>query len=321
MANRHHRITRWIKPLAAAGLVPLLVVTGLPACVTATHRVFVREMRAESQSAARSLFGWSRVETVPVGTATEVQLFEDALSSDDRRVTGRFHSATADSLTLTLDDGTTRTLARSAVQMVETDRPIWKRSAGWTVLLDAILVFTVLAALFDGVDAGAAMRASTLIGLPASLPGFLLQRTQQIYNAPPQGLITQVDVLPLSDGDVVPHNQAVIVSVAHAGWVDRWLNEPVGLTVCLSSRPDRCTGGWAVFEKRVRNLVTPLTATLRFGNELVPADTPVPIYVHVVLTSGPSWRPVPDDQALPQPGDSRVLDVETVTRHITIVDQ
>ena len=132
MANRHHRITRWIKPLTAAGLVPLLVVSGgLPACVTATHRVFVRGIGAESQSTARSLFEWSRVETVPVGTATEVQLFEDALSSDDQRVTGRFHSATADSLTLTLDDGTTRTLARSAVQMVETDRPIWKRHAGW----------------------------------------------------------------------------------------------------------------------------------------------------------------------------------------------
>ena len=320
MANRHHRITRWIKPLTAAGLVPLLVVSGgLPACVTATHRVFVRGIGAESQSTARSLFEWSRVETVPVGTATEVQLFEDALSSDDQRVTGRFHSATADSLTLTLDDGTTRTLARSAVQMVETDRPIWKRHAGWTVLLDAILVFTVLAAFFDGVDAGEAMRASTLIGLPASLPGFLLQRTQHVYNAPPPELITQVDVL-LSDGDVVPHNQAVIVSVTHAGWMDRWLNETVGLTVCLSSRPDRCTDGWAVFEKRVRNLVTPLTATLRFGDELVPADTPVPIYVHVVLTSGPSWRPAPD-QAVPQLGDPDILDVETVTRRVTIVDR
>ena len=206
MANRHHRITRWIKPLTAAGLVLLLVVMGLPACVTATHRVFVQGMRAESQSGARSLFKWSRVETVPVGTATEVQLFEDEPLSDDRRVTGRFHSATADRLTLTLDDGTTRTLARLAVQMVETDRPIWKRHAGWTVLLDAILVFTVLSASFGGFDAGAAMKAITLIGLPASLPGFLLQRTQQIYNAPPPGLITQVDV-PLSDGDVVPHNQ------------------------------------------------------------------------------------------------------------------
>ena len=103
--------------------------------------------------------------------------------------------------------------------------------------------------------------------------------------------------------------------------MDRWLNETVGLTVCLSSRPDRCTDGWAVFEKRVRNLVTPLTATLRFGDELVPADTPVPIYVHVVLTSGPSWRPAPD-QAVPQLGDPDILDVETVTpaRHDLSID-
>ena len=188
-------------------------------------------------------------ETVPVGTTTEVQLFEDEVPPDNRQVTGRFHSATADSLTLTLDDGTTRTFARSAVQMIQTDRPIWKRHAGWTVLLDVIIAATLLAALFDGVDAGAAMNASTLIGLPASLPGFLLQRMQQIYNAPPPRLITQVDV-PISDGDVIPYNQAVIVSVAHAGWVDRWLNETVGLTVCLSphcSAPGFLDSGLTVF--------------------------------------------------------------------------
>ena len=242
MVNRHYRFVRWLRATTTLVLVPLLVVTSLPACATLTHRVFVRGVH-ESQPAARSLFEWSHVETVPVGTTTEVQLFEDEVPPDNRQVTGRFHSATADSLTLTLDDGTTRTFARSAVQMIQTDRPIWKRHAGWTVLLDVIIAATLLAALFDGVDAGAAMNASTLIGLPASLPGFLLQRMQQIYNAPPPGLITQVDV-PISDGDVIPYNQAVIVSVAHAGWVDRWLNETVGLTVCLSPHPDR----WALLQ-------------------------------------------------------------------------
>ena len=46
---------------------------------------------------------------------TEVQLHDDEAPPDSRRVMGRFHSATADTLTLTLDDSSTRPLA--------TDRP------------------------------------------------------------------------------------------------------------------------------------------------------------------------------------------------------
>ncbi len=143
------------------------------------------------------------------------------------------------------------------------------------------------------------------------------------YEAPPlepSQLITKVDV-PLTDGDVVPRNgPVVVVSVAHASRLGRPRNEAISLTVCLSLRPDRCTSGWAVFDGPAGRLSSSVTATLRFGEETVPTDTAVPVYVHVVLTSGPSWRPTPD-QAVPQLGDPGVLDVETVTRRITVVDQ
>ena len=66
----------------------------------------------DSQPAARTLSEWSRIEAVPVGTRTEVQLHDDEAPPDSRRVMGRFHSATADTLTLTLDDSSTRPLAR-----------------------------------------------------------------------------------------------------------------------------------------------------------------------------------------------------------------
>ena len=145
---------------------------------------------------------------------------------------------------------------------------------------------------------------------------------QRIYTAPPpkaSRLITQVDV-PVTDGAVVPRSGSVIVSVAHVSRAGRQPNEGIGITVCLSSHPARCTGRWAVFDGPVRRLPSPVTATLRFGDETVPVDTPVPIYVHVVLTTGSSWHPSPD-LAVPQLGDPGVLDMETVTRRITMVDR
>ena len=242
-------------------------------------------------------------------------------------IQGRFHAATADTLTLALDEWSlpTHTIAKSAVYTVHARRPVGKRSAGWLALGGvAAIVALIVGTEEDYTHAGRVMIGAmytALIGLPASLPGFLGQQMQRIYEAPPAvaRLITQIDVA-LTNGDVVLRHEPVAVSVAHASRMGHPPNETVGLTVCLSPHPARCTGGWAVFEGRVRNLTTPLTATLRFGDEMVPTDTPVPIYVHVVLTSGPSWRPAPD-QAVPQLGDPGVLDVETVTRRITVVDQ
>ena len=92
MVNRHYRFVRWVRATMTAVLVPLLVVTSLPACATLTHRAYMRRAPARAQ--------WSRVEAVPVGTRTDVALFEDEAPPDSRRITGRFRSATADSLSV-----------------------------------------------------------------------------------------------------------------------------------------------------------------------------------------------------------------------------
>ncbi len=319
MIGCHHRLTRWGRTITAAGLMPLFVVTSLPACATLVYRSSVRTASAESQPmAAQSLLDWTRVEAMRVGTPVRVHLYEGKTFPDDRQITGLFHAATADSLTLTLDDGQTRTLARLTVHMVHAPRPIWKRYAGWLSLACVITGFAILGLHPDN-STGAAIGGGVFYGLLASIPGFTKQRTQRIYEAPPARLITQVRV-PSTDSDIVPRHESVTVSVAHASRLSRLPTEPIGLTVCLSSRPDRCTGGWAVFEGLAGRLADPVTATLRFGDETVPLDTPISVYVHVVLTSGPSWRPALD-QEVPQLGDPHVLDVETVTWRVTIVDQ
>ncbi len=45
---------------------------------------------------------WSRVQAVPHDTKTKVLLYQDAAPRESRRIKGRFHSATAESITLVL---------------------------------------------------------------------------------------------------------------------------------------------------------------------------------------------------------------------------
>ena len=212
----------WIRTATAAGLVPLLLVTSVPACALRSDTSSMPAQRqpgglgprvvSDSQSAARTLSDWSRIEAVPVGTKTEVQLYDDEAPPDSRRVTGRFHAATADTLTLTLEDLTatssTRTLVKSAVHSVSVRRPIKKRYAGWATLvggtLGLMLYYTMLP---DPLTPVGGFVVGATYAAPASLLGFLLDRRQRIYEVPTEASrpITQVDV----PADVVPRGLKV----------------------------------------------------------------------------------------------------------------
>ena len=74
---------------------------------------------------------WSRVQSVTPGTKTTVLLYKDQASRGKRRIKGRFHSATAESVTLMLGRGRTRTLRKQAVLKVLVQRPVEKRYQGW----------------------------------------------------------------------------------------------------------------------------------------------------------------------------------------------
>ena len=219
--------SRWIRTTTAAGLVPLLLVTSVPACALRSNTSSIpaegwapqaaQQRRpgglgprvvSDSQSAARTLSDWSRIEAVPVGTKTEVQLYDDEAPPDSRRVTGRFHAATADTLTLTLEELTatsssTRTLVKSAVHSVSVRRPIKKRNAGWATLVGGTLgLMLYYTGLPDPLSPVGGFVVGAAYAAPASLLGFLLDRWQRIYEVPPEAsrLITPVDV----PADVVP---------------------------------------------------------------------------------------------------------------------
>ena len=197
--------------------MPLVVVTSLPACATLAHRSSVRLAPPTTQSTARSLSEWSRVEAVQVGTPVRVQLHEVDPRRESRTFQGRFHAATADTLTLTLDEWSspTHTRAKSAVYTVHARRPVGKRYAGWLSWLGTTLVLVSQGP--GDWDLSFHVLVSTLIGGAASLPGFLGQRMRRIYEAPPpeaSRLITQVDI-PITDGDVIPRSRKTAVSVSH----------------------------------------------------------------------------------------------------------
>ena len=325
MMPRPCRLVHRLRTTTAAGLVPLLLAASVSACATRSSRPAVP---ADTQPASLNLWSsapvgeWSRVEAVPVGTQIMVQLYDDVGPPDlRRRVTGRLQEVTADTLTVVLDERQriVRPLARSDVHIVRIRRPIMERWAGWLTL--GVVASTIAAFLGRDSDVTVEAQLGLLFGAPASLPGFLLHRWKRIYEVPPAAarLITHVDV-PVTNGDMVLRSREVSVTVFHIIQAGRPRNETIGLTVCLSSHPARCTGQFSTVEGPVRRLSSPLTATLQFGDETVPGDTPVSIYVHVVLVTGSPWRPAPDE-AVPQLGDPEVLDVETVTRRITVVDR
>ena len=188
---RLHHLARRIRTTTAAGLVPLLLLTSVPACATRAHRSASPAVSAEAQPVARPLSEWSRVEAVPVGTLIDVQLYGDAAPPDRQKVTGRLHAVTADTLTVVLYEGQriVRPLPRSDVHIVQTRRPIERRWKGWLTFLSVPVGFLGFITILTGGDFvfGKVLELGVKFGALASLPGFLLHRWQRIYEVPPRG--------------------------------------------------------------------------------------------------------------------------------------
>lgn len=123
---------------------------------------------------------WSRVQSVPRDTKTQVRLYQDAAPRRSRRIKGRFDSATADSITLVLKSGQTRTVHKHAVRMVRTHRPFGKRWPGWVALGATLLYLEGL--LGRDLD----RKSHFLLTLPLTSVAFYFSpRTKTIYNGPP----------------------------------------------------------------------------------------------------------------------------------------
>ena len=150
----------------ASALALLLLLSILPPC------------------AARHMPDWSRVQAVPPKTKTDVHLYKDEAHQGSRKIKGRFDSAAADSITLKLKDGQTRTLEKSAVRKVLTRRPFAKRWLGW-VALGTPFVLEKIATSARGRTPDRTVLRFLVLTLPA-IPFFLLSEMKGIYEVPPK---------------------------------------------------------------------------------------------------------------------------------------
>ena len=148
----------------------------------AYQRLMIAADSLKKVSARRA--DWSRVQAVPHDTKAAVRLYKDAAPAESRRIKGRFHSATEDSITLRLKDGRTRAFQKSYVRMVLIHRPFSKRWAGWITLAGSVLateIFRIwvqdLPASFAALNLGIAAGATVVV--------FANSELSPIYNVPP----------------------------------------------------------------------------------------------------------------------------------------
>ena len=156
---------------------------------TATGLALLLFLPILTSCAARHMTDWSGVQAVPPKTKTEVQLYKDGAPQGSRKVKGHFDSATADSVTLTLEDGQTRTLPKSSVRKVLTRRPFLKRWPGWVALgvtFGVLQTLLSISASVDNVSASTMAGTHATITLPVAAAFFYGSRMGGIYEIPPE---------------------------------------------------------------------------------------------------------------------------------------
>ena len=126
---------------------------------------------------------WSRVQAVPRDTKTVVHLYKDEAHQGSRKIKGRFDSAAADSITLVLKDGQTRTVQKQAVRKVLTRRPFSKRKPGWIALG---VTLGILSLKWTDHHPISTPQAHAVFTLPIAVAFFYGSQMKGIYNVPPR---------------------------------------------------------------------------------------------------------------------------------------
>ena len=158
---------------------------GLFTKTTASALALLLSLSLLPSCAARHTPDWSRVQAVPPKTKTDVHLYKDEAHQGSRKIKGRFDSAAADSITLKLKDGQTRTLEKQAVRKVLTRRPFSKRWPGWVAMAIPLLLLELY---FSGEPPGVAGRlhGHAITTLPTAAAFFYGSRMKGIYEVPPK---------------------------------------------------------------------------------------------------------------------------------------
>ena len=145
---------------------------------------------------------WSRVQAVPRNTKTKVILYKDAAPQGSRRIKGRLRTVTANSISLVLENGQTRTVRKQAVRKVLTPRPFSKRKPGWITLAVSSILMGIMMLDTTGAEPGEVPTMSSIgIGVP-TLIAFLVAKMGPVYSLPPEyWMLPQGNKQPGDQGD------------------------------------------------------------------------------------------------------------------------
>ena len=124
---------------------------------------------------------WSRVQKVKPGTQTTVVLYTDRAPQGRTEVKGRFHSATSESITLTLKGGQMRTLWKQAVFNILVDRTPYE---GLITAGASTGIFLGLAPGWDLNSRGWALFGGLFVGLPTAIAFLVSPKKKNVYNVP-----------------------------------------------------------------------------------------------------------------------------------------
>ena len=129
---------------------------------------------------------WSQVQAVPHHRKTKIRLYEDVARQGNRKIKGRFQSATADSITLVLENGQVRTFPKLAVRKVLTRRPIRKRWPGWVAMAVCSAALEISIPLFAESTPPVPLRLGShaFHALPTGAVFLYISRLKGIYNVP-----------------------------------------------------------------------------------------------------------------------------------------
>ena len=160
-----------------------------------TGMLLVAALLFSSQAPAAEAFpgsvkrDWSRVQAVPRGARTTVLLYGDLAPRGKRKIKGRFYSATAESVTLQLEQGQTRTVQKKDVRRVLVYRPVGQRyqvaataAAGGALTILALIQIAGPAYEFHGPKFAKFVTAALVA--PVSLALLLAPKMGGIYNVP-----------------------------------------------------------------------------------------------------------------------------------------
>ena len=162
---------RILRKTTAGGLVLLLVLAGLPALAAAEGKVQ----------------HWSKVQAVTPGTEIKVELYKDQAPRGSRKIQGRFHSATDDSITLRLKGGQRRTLQKHTVRKVLAYRSFEKRYQGWLAGAAGLAVSGAVMANSVGAEPGQVPMMLVIGTFVPMVIGFLAApKMGKIYSVPPK---------------------------------------------------------------------------------------------------------------------------------------